>query len=633
MSLFGIGVSGLQAFQSALNTTGHNIANVNTPYYSRQEAMFVQRLPNLGSVGYEGSGVDVADIRRRYDQFVTGQVQQGTTQFEQSNAYYSLAVQVDNLLADEQVGLTPGLENFFNAVQEISNDPTSTAARQVLLTESESLTDRFSYLYNRLEDIRSNVNGQIESYVTEINSIADSIASLNKDIIVAQGRAGGQTPNDLLDQRDALIGQLSELVEVRYIDQEDGSINVFIGNGQPLVVGNVASQLSSAPQSLDPFRSDVSLVTNGVTIPITDLITGGKLSGALEFRENMLDPAQNSLGRIAVGLASDFNAQHRLGMDLDGNVDIAFFSEPPPEVLPRSNPPNAGTINVTITDTNQLTLDDYQFEHVGANIEIRRASDGQLLQTSAAAAPFTFNGLTIDATASVAGDEYLVRPTRVASRDLGTLLTNTRQIAAAGAVMSEAASGNAGTGSATLPTVLDQTDPNLLATVTITFTSATTFDVVGAGTGNPVGVVYDPAAPADVISYNGWEFELSGAPATGDVFTIRSNAGGVGDNRNALDLAALQNQSTLNNGTATYADAYSETVGDVGTRTRQAEITSAAQEKLLSDAIATRESISGVNLDEEAANLLRYQQAYQAAAQVIATADTLFQTLLTAVRR
>jgi flagellar hook-associated protein 1 len=628
--LMGIGVSGLQAFQSALSTTGHNISNVNTDGYSRQETMFEQRLPQLGPGGYIGSGVDATDTRRIYDQFVNGQVQTTSSSYEASSTYYNLASQVDNLLADEQVGLTPGLENFFNAVQEVSNDPTSTAARQVLLTESDSLTSRFAYLYDRMESIRADANGQIENYVKEINGIAQSLADINQDIVIAKGRAGGQAPNDLLDQRDAMIGQLSELVSVRTVEQDDGSLNVFIGNGQSLVIGNQASQLSSQPQGLDPYQPDISIVNNGVSVPITDLISGGKLGGILDFRGQVLDEAENSLGRIALGLTTDFNAQHQLGMDLNGNVNQDFFSIPGPEVLPA---PGSPAISVTITDTNQLTTADYYMHEVGGNWEVSRVSDNQVVASGALGSTINIDGLSIDTTGAAAGDEYLIRPTRIASRDIGTLLTDPRSIAAAGPVISQAASSNSGTGEIALPTVTDPTDPNLVAGVTITFTSPSTFNVTGAGTGNPVGVVYDPADPADVISFNGWQLDLSGAPATGDSFTISSNVGGVGDNRNALALADLQQQSLLSGGTATYGESYNEIVGNVGTNTRKAEMTSAAQEKLHSDAVATRESISGVNLDEEAANLLRFQQAYQAAAQVIATADSLFQSLLDAVRR
>jgi flagellar hook-associated protein 1 FlgK len=559
-------------------------------------------------------------------------VQTSTSAFEQTNNYYNLASQVDNLLADPQVGLTPGLENFFNAVQEVSNDPTSIAARQVMLTESESLIDRFSYLYDRLDNLRTDSNNQIDSYVAEINSLAQSIADLNDDIVIATGRSSGATPNDLLDQRDALVGKLSELVSVRTLDQDDGSTSVFIGNGQPLVLGKDASQLSSQATGIDPFNRDISIVNNGIPVPITEFITGGKLGGVLEFRDGMLNEAQNSIGRIAVGLATDFNAQHRAGMDLDGDINLAYFSEPAPEILPATA--NTGTIAVSITDTSQLTLDDYQLSIVGGNVEIRRYSDGQLLQTSSTAAPFTINGLTIDATSAANGDEYLVRPTRVAARDVGTLLRDPRDIAAAGAVISEAGSANTGSAQATLPDTVDVTNPALLNTVQITFTSPTTFDVfdVTAGVNLATGVAYDPADPADTITYNGWTFDLSGAAATGDSFEVSSNAGGVGDNRNALALAGLQDAGTLSGGNATYSESYNQLVGSVGVQTRKAEITAASQEKLLSDAISTREAISGVNLDEEAANLLRYQQAYQASAQVIATANSLFDTLLNAVR-
>lgn len=636
--LFGIGVSGLQAFQSALNTTGHNIANVNTAGYSRQQTMFDQRLPQLGPGGWIGSGVDAAATRRIYDQFVVGQVQSSTSAFESSNTYYNLAVQIDNLLADEQVGLSPGLENFFNAVQEVSNDPTSTAARQVLLTESESLTDRFAYLYDRMESIRADANGQITNYVQEINSLAQSLADINQDIVIAKGRVAGQTPNDLLDQRDAMVSQLSELVSVRTVEQDDGSLNVFIGNGQSLVLGNQANQLSSQPQGLDPYQPDISIINNGVSVPITDYISGGKLGGVLEFRGQILDEAENALGRIAIGLASDFNNQHRSGMDLNGVVGQDFFVVPSPELLP--DPANTGTLSVLIDDTNQLTTDDYMMSYDGATWEVRRTSDDQIVPftgTGVAGDPFVFNGLNVEVTsAPAAGDSYLVRPTRAGSRDMGTLLDDPREIAAAAGLVGVAQTTNTGDGEINLPTPIDSSDPDYFNTTTITYDAAGTQFVVTDGINPAQTFAYDPATDSSVtVTYNGWSVELSGTPADTDVFTVEQNpdTSATGDNRNALALASLQQLELLSGSTATYAESYNEMVGSVGTNTRKAEITTAAQEKLLSDAISTRESISGVNLDEEAANLLRYQQAYQAAAQVISTADTLFQTLLGAVRR
>ncbi len=638
-SLFGIGVSALRAFQSGLDTTGQNIANVNTPYYSRQEAMFEQRPPQFSAAGvYVGSGVDVQDIRRIYDQFVVNQVQNGTSTFQQTDTYYSFATQVDNLMADEQSGLTPGLQNFFNAVQEVANDPTSTAARQVLLTEGQSLVSRFRYLYDRLEAIRADANGRIAGFVDEINGLADSLAKINQDIVIATGRANGKTPNDLLDQRDALLGKLSELVAVRTVAQDDGSLNVFIGNGQALVVGNRANRLSADPLGLDVTEPDISIDNNGTLVRITDHITGGKLGGVLAFRGEILDRAENALGRVAAGLAADFNARHRLGMDLNGALGQDFFRAPAPEVIAATG--NAGTpVTVTISDTNQLTIDDYELRYDGANWTFYRVSDNQVVPhtgTGTAVDPFVVNGISVVLGGGyAAGDRFLIRPVRQAARDIDTRLTDPREIAAAGAVTADTPVTNVGSGLIGSPTVLDATDPNLLNNVTITFTSPTTFDVFDNTTATPlaVGVAYNPADPADVLAYNGWQVELSGAPATGDSFTVRGNAGGVGDNRNALALAGLQQAQVLAGGTATYSDAYNEMIGDVGTSTRRAEITSQAQKKLLDDAIRTREGISGVNLDEEAANLLKFQQAYQAAAQVIATADSLFQTLIDAVRR
>src|SRR3989344_3454358 len=271
----GIGISGLLAFQRELATTGHNISNANTPGYSRQVVELTAQNPLPSGNGYIGTGVQVSSVRRSYDDFLTANIRSATASNSQLQQYYQLASQVDNLLADPKAGLTPSLQRFFDSVQTVSNDPTSTAARQVLLSEANALADRFHYLGQRLNDLRNGVNTQISSSVNEINSIASGIASINKQIIDAQGVGGGQPTNDLLDKRDALVVQLAQRVAVTAIPQDDGALNIFIGNGQTLVAGNTASALSVTTSTFDQTRSEIGYAVGGVATIITNSITGG----------------------------------------------------------------------------------------------------------------------------------------------------------------------------------------------------------------------------------------------------------------------------------------------------------------------------------------------------------------------
>ncbi len=618
--IFGTGVSGLLAFQRALGTTGHNISNVNTEGYSRQRVELNARPPQGTGSGFIGTGVEVATVARVYDGFLTAQVRAYTSTHSQLQEFYRLAGQVDNLLADPQAGLTPGLQRFFNAVHGVANDPSSIPARQVMLGEGQALIDRFRYLGERLGNLGEGVNTQIRNSVNDINSYAQALADINRRIVQAQGTVSGQPANDLLDQRDALIARLAERVAVSTVAQDDGALNVFIGNGQTLVLGGNAYPLTATADPYDPTRLEISYGTANVS----DQLVGGSLGATLDFRARILDPARNELGRLATGLAFSFNAQQRAGLNLNDALGGDFFAPAAPAVRPRSSNTGSGSLGVTVSNGGALTASDYLARYDGANWTVTRLSDG-FSQTGAG--PFSLDGLTITpGGAPDSGDSFLIQPTQPGASGIGLALSDPRLIAAAAPVRTRASLGNSGSGAISAGEVLNATDPGLFNTVTLNFVSATQYQVNGAG---PL-IAYTSGANIDL---NGWRVAVSGTPAAGDVFTIEKNTGGVSDNRNALTLADLRTRLTLGNASASYEGVYGELVGQVGAATRSADISRSAQQSLLAQASEARDGVSGVNLDEEAANLLRFQQAYQAAAQVIATADTVFQTLLTALRR
>ena len=653
--LFGIGTSALDAFQRALATTGHNISNVNTDSYSRQRVEFENRPGQAFSNGFIGAGVDASTVRRQFDQFVQENLVQGTSSYNQQQTLFDLASQVDSLLADPDTGLASGLQNFFNNVQELADDPTSTAARQLVLTEGETLVNRFNYLYDRFEQLRSTANNQMLTVVNEINGLSESIADVNKAIVDAYAAGGGQPPNDLLDKRDALITDLAELVSVQTFEQDNGAKNVFIGNGQALVINADTYRISAEPLGPDLNEINIGATSGGTTVDITDFITGGKLGGLLQYRDTVLDPAQNAVGRVAMGLSTVFNEQHERGMDLDGDLGQAFFTEPTATVFPDSA--NVSTATVSIADVSQLTIEDYNLRYDGATWNLTRISDGQpvpMTGTGTAADPFVVDGMeiVIGGGAPAAGEEYVIRPSRMGGRMIDTNLTNVRDVAAASPVLAQSDIANTGSGIVTPGEVVDITNAAFQTTagaltppIRVEFLGANSYQVVNATTSGVIEgpIAYDPTQGADVFptpgAYDpGYRVRIEGAPAAGDVFSVDYNTGGVGDNRNALALAQLQNSKTLGAGasgvpSATFGGAYNELVSDVGTTTRSAEIASNAQQGLLEQATSRREAISGVNLDEEAANLLRFQQAYQAAAQMISVANQNFQTLIAAVGR
>ncbi len=626
-SIFSIGVSGLMAAQAGLVTTGHNIANAGTVGYHRQSIVQSTAIPLMTGSGFMGQGTQVDTVMRAYGGFVEGQLVEARSQASYYATYHAQLAQIDNIVADSSAGLSPALQDFFSALQGVAADPSSMPSRQLMLSAGESLASRFNLLAGRLDEIRSGIDAQLGSAVGEINAYAQQIAEINRRIMSVQTNAT-QPPNDLLDQRDLLIAELNQRVGATALMQPDGSVNIFIGNGQTLVLGQQAMKLAMTPSLSEPTRMDVGYVSPGGIVPLTqDSLRGGSIGALLAFRATDLDAAQNALGRVAAGLAQTFNAQHALGQDVGGAMGGAFFRAPASDVYAHGSNGGSAVIGAVIADANALNTSDYRLTYTGANYTLTRLSDNTT--TTYATLPQTVDGVTLSLASGTAnaGDSFLIQPTRNAAENFAMSITDPARIAAAAPMRT--ATGGANTGSATISAGTVNTPPppnvNLQQPVTITFTSATTFNVTGTGTGDPVGVTYTAGAN---ISYNGWTVQLRGSPTAGDTFAITPNSGGVADGRNALLLAGLQTQNTLGNSTTGYQSAYSQMVATVGNKTRQLDILSQAQVTVLDHAVQRQQSMSGVNLDEEAANLLRYQQAYQASGKMIQVASTLFQTLL-----
>jgi flagellar hook-associated protein 1 FlgK len=633
------GTSALLAYQTALTTTGHNIANVNTPGFSRQGADLATRIPQLTGSGFIGSGVNVVGVRRMYDQFAVDQVRMHTALSSRLDTYYNLSSQVDNLLADPDAGLSPVLQSFFDAMQGVADNPSSIPARQVLLSQANSLTERFHSVDERLTSLRDSVNTNLQQVVGQINSLAASIAEVNHNIVIAEAQSGGQTPNDLLDQRDELLRQLSELVPVTTTIQDDGAANVFIGNGQLLVIGGDSRELGTTRNAYNAFRLEVTDGPNGTGSIISSYLTGGKIGGVLDFRRDVLEPTENALGRVAAGVALAVNEQHALGLDLNNALGGDFFTVhgmagDPITAYPSMNNTSGAAVTFEFTNAAALQASDYRLTSDGTNYTLTRMSDNTVVGTFAPGAyPFTYNAateglsITVDSAAN-AGDGFQLEPTRSAARDIETAITDAKKIAAAGPLRSSGNTGNLGTATVTMPTTLDITDANFFTTVNIAFqTNAGVMQYTTDGGGTWTN--YTAGANIDV---NGWRVQISGTPLDGDTFTVQRNNNATVDNRNALALAGLQDVGVLMGGSTTLQTGYAQLVSDVGARTHQLEINSTAQKTILEQATKTRDAVSGVNLDEEAANLVRFQQAYQASAQLINTANTLFQTLIEAVR-
>ena len=499
---------------------------------------------------------------------------------------------------------------------------------------AETLAARFQSLDGQLRDVASGVNSQIVSTVDSINVYAQQIATLNDAIEKAQGGVDGQVSNDLLDQRDYAVAQLSQQVKASVVKQGN-SYNVFIGNGQPLVVGAKPTTLVAVNSTTDPGQMSVGYVSNGKQIPLAEnSLTGGSLGGLIQFRNETLNVAQNSLGRIAVTLAMTFNAQHQLGQDQNGAIGGNFFVAASPLVQPASSndKTSAAGISATITDPSKLTTSDYKLQFVGGNYVVTRMSDNAQLysDTTFPTGANVIEGVTLslDSGSFSEGDQFVIRPTANGASGFSVAIKDTAKIAAAAPIRTSAGSSNTGTGriSAGSVNAPPPIDANLQQPVSINFTSATDYDIVDPSNGAVLtSGTYTEGAD---ISFNGWTVQVSGAPATGDSFGIGPNTNGTGDPRNATALAQLQSAKLLGNGSVSYQGAYAQLVATVGNKTSELDATSKAENEYLTQATNAQQAESGVNLDEEATNLLRYQQAYQAAGKVMQTTSELFQLLL-----
>lgn len=658
-NIFGIGQSALNAAQIGLSTTAHNIANAATPGYSRQVVIQGAALPQSSGDGFVGQGTQVNDIKRMYSELLGAQVLSAQISKSQLDSYNTQITQIDNLLADPAAGLSPALQDFFKGVQDLAANPSSAASRQAVLSSAEALTSRFQGLEGRLDEIRQGVNSQIQSSVGTINSYSQQIAKLNDAIEKVQNATDGKAANDLLDQRDQLVADLSKEIKVTVVPQ-NGTYNIFIANGQPLVVGAKTFALQAAVSPTDSSRIEIGFEKGGKTILMAESsFSGGKLGGLMEFRSKMLDVAQNSLGRVAIGLASTFNAQHKLGQDSSGKLGGDFFTVASPVITLSSENISNAQLSASISDVNALTTSDYRLQVVSApttplandgTYKITRLSDGEM--TSYTGFPVNKDGVIFDLQAGsnipAAGDEFLIRPTADGASGFDVAIMDTASIAAAAPIRTAAVSTNSGSGkiSAGMFNSAGIFSPGVIpspSTITLKFDSTTTpgtpvlsgfpaslpVDVTNNGTTTTFAAGASvPYTPGATISFGGVSFTLSGTPANNDQFTISPNAGGVGDSRNALLLGNLLNANTLANGSATYQGAYAQLVSLVGNKANELQVSSKAGETLLTQAQQAQQAESGVNLDEEAANLLRYQQAYQAAGKVMQIASQLFDVLL-----
>lgn len=673
--LLNIGLSGLAANKTSLAVTGHNITNVNTPGFTRQETIQSTRVPQFSGAGYIGSGTTLVDVRRIYNEFLNTQVRSSTALNSDVQSYLGQINQLDSLLAGSTTGINPGLQKVFAALQTAAEDPANIPARQLALSEAEGLAKRFNTVYDRLYEQNAFINKQLSAVTDQVNQLATSIAGYNDAIAVAA--SNGKQPNDLLDAREEAVRKLSTFIGVTVVAQDDSSYNLFIGSGQPLVVGNKASRLEVVPGLSDPLRSEVQFVSGNSRQGITSLITGGEMGGLIRYREDVLDTTLNAVGRLALSVTDQVNRQLGQGLDLNGQFGNGLFRDlnDPLLIGQRSlarvgNSDTTANLNVLIEDTTQLTTSDYEVEFTNAtDYTVRRVSDGTSFGpfdiTALPAAEFDGVSLNVASGTFAAGDRFRIMPTRNAGQDIRADMKRPEELAFAAPLKSQTSPANIGTGVITQPTLIteiDIYDPVAQADLETSLRNAPPLRIVmGAGGGATQG--YDvvdingnvidtgvivpgqnnkltitvPATagpPAVPVPFD-YEVTISGRPQAGDNFSVSFNTNGVSDNRNALKLVDLQNRATIGINPlapattgSSFTDAYGDLVERVGTLTSQARVDGEATGSILKQATDNRDSVSAVNLDEEAAKLIQFEQYYQASAQIIQVARNLFDTLI-----
>ncbi|MGH2927788.1 MAG: flagellar hook-associated protein FlgK, partial [Solirubrobacteraceae bacterium] len=522
--LLSTSVSGLLAFQQALDVTSNNIANASTPGYSVENANLTEAFGQRTGSGYVGSGVDVQSITRTYSEFLAQQVRSTQASYSSSNTLAAQAGQIDDMLSDSSTGLTATLQSFINSLQTVATTPTSTATRQALLSQAQALAQQLTSYDSQLSQYGSQLESQLSGDVSQVNTITANIAALNRQI--ATGSSSGQTPNQLMDQRDQLITQLSQYVSVQTVTESNGAMDVYVGSGQALVTGATATKLSTVAGAYDSSQLDIAISGGGgTTADITSEISGGELGGLLSARSQVLDPARNAIGQVSVAVATLVNQQQQSGMDLTGAQGQPMFSVGGVQVLPDSGNTGSASLTVTRGALSSLTTDDYKLQYSGGAWQLTDATTGQPVTMSGSgtsASPFVAPGISIvvGSGTPASGDSYLIQPTAAATAGFAVALTSPAQIAAASLV--EGTAGSANKGGATVSGA-SVTDPSAWVsdTYTVTFGAGNSYTVKnGAGTQVASGT-YTSGTP---ISFEGAQLSLSGSPAAGDIFPVGPNS-------------------------------------------------------------------------------------------------------------
>ena len=649
MGILNIGTQALQANQIALQTIGNNIANVNTVGYSRQRVIMATVAGQYTGAGYIGKGVDIQTIQRNYDQFLTRQATLTTSTQSADTTRSDYLKQLSNIFQGGTNGMGASINDMLNAFSDVASTPTDLTARTVALTRVDETARRMRSASQSLDDLQVGITQALNEKISTVNTLAQKIADVNGQIALAKGN--GQPPNDLLDKRDQLIHDLNQYVQTSSVLADDGTIGLYIGGSQSIVLGGTASTLSLSPTKNDfgDSQQNKLLVTrDGANITMDEnALGGGEISGLLRFQNTDMVEGRNLLGRLTTAVSTSMNDQHKLGLDLDGKAGGNLFTPvsvnnilvPVAPATPNSSP--AATLQLDITDVTKFVASDYQVSVISANnVSVTRMSDGssQFFDPTDPTKPVTFDGLTLTGLTSAApGDRFYLKPFGSAATNIAREFSSPRALAVASPIVGQMGATN--TGSLQLSSLVARSTTATLP-VKVTFSTGvpTTYALSVNGVPISSGTPYISGQAIDSGDVpNSWSLTLQGAPKDGDTFTvldikdpalkldIKLNGGNATNMMNLRDVAMFDG--------ATMSDGYASLISQIGIRSQSANYAATVSTNIASNAEKDRTGIAGVNLDEEAAKLIQYQQAYQASAKMIQMAQTIFDTLIQTLGR
>jgi flagellar hook-associated protein 1 FlgK len=648
-TLTNIGLTAMAAQFAGLQTTGHNIANASVKGYSRQEVSLSTKPAQWSNGAYYGRGVDISSVTRSHDEYLTREASNTQSLASMDAVQLKQMQSLQNLFMPGDRGLGTVTSSIFDAMGDLASNPSDLSARQVVLSRADNIAVRFSDASAMITTLQTGVTSDLKSAVDTINSLAQNIAHANSQIAATRGSS--EPPNDLLDQRDQLIAKLAEQISISRVDNSDGSTSIFVAGGQSLVMGIDTNKMVAGQDQEDSTRTGIYMTQGTSLRPITDSsLAGGEVAGLLKFQNKDLVDGRNLIGRLALTVGSALNAQQSRGITMEAPIGTKsgppFFTLGAPQSLPNANNAKSalgqpiGSVSMTISDYTAVMPSDYALRQDAAapgGLELTRLSDGKVTQI---ANGDTVDGITFDVQNLQAGDRFLLQPVGRAASGMVSILSDPRAVAAASQLTATMDSANTGTASVARLTVTASPIPQPTYATEIAFTDDlgnytwTLKDPSGASMGGGTGTwVAGQPIPTPPQDFNGFTLELNGVPKNGDkvlVSPISSTSVGT-NNGNALAMAALREAQIM--GSNTYNEGWTDAMSQVGVRVQTLQSASSLSTAVAQTAEQQRSSASGVNMDEEAARLLQYQQSYQAAAKVLSVATTIFDTLLQATGR